>query len=337
MKCPKCDYLGFETGDRCKNCGYDFSLMTDSMVRDADLLLRDPGPATGPNDWLKQLDRDVELNPPSTPEQASDLLNPLASIAPAAATSASTQAAEETPRAAPRRAAPSLPLFQPGALDDDQPLIRVPAAPRAPLAVRRTPDTPRLRAVTKSARRPPADAPAMRAPDSEPVLDFHDQPAPDASTHVRPPTADRRIQASDAMPETGSSRRRLAAAALDHAILFGVDAVVIYLTLQVAALTVAEWRALPVLPLLAFLGMVKAAYFCAFTLVGGQTIGKMAARLRVVMLDGSELDPPGAVRRTLAGALSLASFGLTFIPVLISMDRRALHDHVAHTRVIALR
>ena len=27
MKCPKCDYLGFETGDRCKNCGYDFSLL----------------------------------------------------------------------------------------------------------------------------------------------------------------------------------------------------------------------------------------------------------------------------------------------------------------------
>ena len=26
MKCPKCEYLGFETGDRCKNCGYDFSL-----------------------------------------------------------------------------------------------------------------------------------------------------------------------------------------------------------------------------------------------------------------------------------------------------------------------
>src|SRR5687768_18063365 len=21
MKCPKCDYLGFETGDRCRNCG----------------------------------------------------------------------------------------------------------------------------------------------------------------------------------------------------------------------------------------------------------------------------------------------------------------------------
>jgi len=22
VKCPKCNYLGFETGDRCRNCGY---------------------------------------------------------------------------------------------------------------------------------------------------------------------------------------------------------------------------------------------------------------------------------------------------------------------------
>ena len=29
MKCPKCGYLGFDSGDRCKNCGYDFSLVTD--------------------------------------------------------------------------------------------------------------------------------------------------------------------------------------------------------------------------------------------------------------------------------------------------------------------
>ena len=26
MKCPKCGYLGFEHVDRCRNCGYDFSL-----------------------------------------------------------------------------------------------------------------------------------------------------------------------------------------------------------------------------------------------------------------------------------------------------------------------
>jgi len=26
MKCPKCGYLGFESADRCRNCGFDFSL-----------------------------------------------------------------------------------------------------------------------------------------------------------------------------------------------------------------------------------------------------------------------------------------------------------------------
>ena len=28
MKCPKCGYLGFDRVDRCKNCGYDFSLVS---------------------------------------------------------------------------------------------------------------------------------------------------------------------------------------------------------------------------------------------------------------------------------------------------------------------
>ena len=27
MKCPKCGYLGFDDVERCRNCGYDFSLM----------------------------------------------------------------------------------------------------------------------------------------------------------------------------------------------------------------------------------------------------------------------------------------------------------------------
>src|SRR5688500_4895085 len=28
MKCPKCSYLSFEAGERCRNCGYDFSMAT---------------------------------------------------------------------------------------------------------------------------------------------------------------------------------------------------------------------------------------------------------------------------------------------------------------------
>jgi len=35
MKCPKCGYLGFETVDRCRNCGYDFSLASSEVERRA--------------------------------------------------------------------------------------------------------------------------------------------------------------------------------------------------------------------------------------------------------------------------------------------------------------
>jgi uncharacterized RDD family membrane protein YckC len=333
MKCPKCDYLGFETGDRCRNCGYDFSLMADSTSTDADdLMLREPDSSDGPNDWIEQLDRDVRLAPPPMPAVAPSPVAPVpldtvaVAVAPAVVRAASESGT--------RRAVP-LPLFQPG-VDDDQPLIRIPAAPRAPLAVRRTPDTPRLRAVPKLARRTGADA-ATPLPDAEPVLDFHEEPAAEAIIHQESAVARRPRHVPDASSQTSDPQRRLAAAAIDHAILFSIDAVVIYLTLQMAALTVSQWRELPVLPVMAFLAMVKGAYFCAFTLVGGQTIGKMAAGIRVVMLDGSQLDPARAIRRTLAGALSLMSLGLTFIPVLIAADGRALHDHLARTRVIALR
>ena len=40
MKCPKCGYLGFETTDRCRNCGYDFSLAAPATT--AELPLREP-------------------------------------------------------------------------------------------------------------------------------------------------------------------------------------------------------------------------------------------------------------------------------------------------------
>src|SRR5687768_16466291 len=40
MKCPKCAYLGFETSDRCRNCGYDFSLSVHNESA-SDLSLRD--------------------------------------------------------------------------------------------------------------------------------------------------------------------------------------------------------------------------------------------------------------------------------------------------------
>src|SRR5262245_12324483 len=34
MKCPKCGYLGFQQVDRCRNCGYDFSLTAEAPAPD---------------------------------------------------------------------------------------------------------------------------------------------------------------------------------------------------------------------------------------------------------------------------------------------------------------
>ena len=56
--------------------------------------------------------------------------------------------------------------------DSDEPLIKLPAAPRAPLAVRRTPETPRLRAVPRPVPRP------SRPIESSPSLDFVEDPPP---------------------------------------------------------------------------------------------------------------------------------------------------------------
>ena len=116
----------------------------------------------------------------------------------------------------------------------------------------------------------------------------------------------------------------------------GIDLVVVYFTLRLASLTLADWRSLPPVPMIAFLAIVKVSYFSVFTAVGGQTIGKMAAGIRVITDERGLVDPARAVRRTLAGAVSFVTLGVAFIPALFGADRRALHDRLAHTRVVAL-
>lgn len=286
MKCPKCDYLGFETGDRCKNCGYDFSLMAAPEPAMPDLPLREPAPAA--------------------PEL------------------------------------PPLPLFSRGGADDDTPLIKLPAAPRAPLSVRRTPEQPRPRTFQKPPRpvtRPPVQR-RDEQPEQELALHFPEEvddtpPHLPASPQAPPQTVQRRAPAAAVSAEPGPVARRIAAALIDLSILLAIDLAVVYFTLRMASLTMDDWRLLPPVPMLAFLAILKLAYFCAFTSAGGQTIGKMAARIQVVADDDTPLDPARATRRVLAAAVSTLAFGLGFIPALIGPDRRPLHDRLARTRVIA--
>jgi uncharacterized RDD family membrane protein YckC len=125
MKCPKCGYLGFEDVDRCRNCGYEFSLVTAPDIPD------------------------LPIRPESRTESTNSLEDDLTLID-AAALSAplpwQLAADQSRPASARRPRGDELPLFG-GSADDDVPLITKPAPPRPPLAVRRsTPEVPRMRA-----------------------------------------------------------------------------------------------------------------------------------------------------------------------------------------------
>jgi uncharacterized RDD family membrane protein YckC len=363
VKCPKCHYLGFETGDRCKNCGYDFSLISEPELSvdpdlDIELTLRasdDTLPATVQwDDNFEHMDADALADAAALAESPTtmEIADP------------DPEPAPEMPREAVTRFDRRVPSLGAASLFDesDEPLIRLPVAPRAPLAVRRTPETPRLRAVLRPVPRP------SRPIDASPALDFvEDPPAPvvESMTEARArtvsrlstlgavavresgPLSQRRLVASQSHPTSAEPARaeqtevsgpfaRFAAAAIDHLLLAAIDVAVVYFTLRMTGLTMADLSMLPAAPLVAFLLLVKLSYFCAFTAVGGQTIGKMAMRIRVVTAEDESVDGALAVKRTLAGVASAATLGLGFLPALVGSDRRALHDRLTRTRVVAL-
>jgi len=340
MKCPKCLYIGFETGDRCKNCGYDFSLLgiAEEALESAppELPLRQAEPAvaglaldlspaldswTGPD-----LDRFRDVPEPDGP----------------AMTLAPSFFVEPPPPAAPA-SSPALPLFSPDAVDDE-PLVRLPAVPRPPLAVRRTPEAPRLRPMPPLGRSIQEDAVLrfVEEPDLAGVahddMVSHEIEAPPAEAPFEEPIARVRRPSFRVDPAADASPfgRRAAAAIIDHGILLGIDLVVLYFTLRLTDLTFADWRVLPWLPLAAFLLSLKVAYLSAFTTAGGQTIGKMATHIRVVSDDGGGLDPGRALRRAVLELASIATAGAPFLTAIADPLRRGVHDRASGTRVIAL-
>ena len=271
MKCPKCEYLGFEASDRCRNCGYEFSLSRSA-----------PAPIDLPID-----------DSPSEPLIASpDAIG-----------------ADARPRLDLDRIIggppEDLPLFE-----DVEPMISTPSRPRVPLGVRRT----------------TAEIPQVRVKTRRPVEEMLFEPRP-AAVQGQPATS----QAS-ATPFT-----RIMAALIDFALLFALDAGVLYFTLRLLGLASVEILELPVVPLLAFFLMLNGGYFVAFTAVGGQSIGKMAFGIKVVDQDNEEggVVPIGrATLRTFAYLVSALPLGAGFLPGVLGANRLALHDRLAHTRVV---
>jgi uncharacterized RDD family membrane protein YckC len=250
----------------------------------------------------------VDAAPPPTPQPAD---RPFTTGADGV-----TREAWSTSQTAARR---ELPLFGDPILDD-VPLITRASPPRTPLAVRRaTPEVPRLR----------AEQPRMPTPEL----------APDPGGGQTALSSGARAQAGpwperDALVEPAALSARLAAAAIDLIVLAAIDAVVVYFTAQICGLTVRDLDVLPRAPLLAFLLVQNGGYLVAFT-AGGQTLGKMAAGIRVVPTHAeAPLDLGRSLLRTLVWAALAVPAGLGFLTALVGHDRRGLHDLCAGTRVV---
>ena len=126
----------------------------------------------------------------------------------------------------------------------------------------------------------------------------------------------------------------MVAGLIDVAILGAVDIAVIAFTLQLTAVPWTQVGRLPMAPLAAFLALLAIGYLTMFTVLAGQTAGKMADR-----------DPRRRERRA-AGALrsrrtpravqvlTVPLLGIGFLPALLGADRRALYDRLSDTEVV---
>jgi uncharacterized RDD family membrane protein YckC len=197
-----------------------------------------------------------------------------------------------------RGASGELPLFKgiddEEGVDEDDPAGSLPAAPD---------------------REPPSTRPAHGFDDDLPLRPRDDpRPAPPVE---RP----------------ASGFERLCAAAVDIAVLAPLWAAVVYFASRSARVEIPALQ--PAWPwlvgYLAFLGLVYAGYFTGTT---GQTLGKMAAGLRVVDSAGQ---PPGYLRaftRAVIGTGGVLAAGSGLLPMLFDPARRALHDRLFRTRVV---
>lgn len=305
MKCPKCQYLTFDQGDRCRNCGYDFALTAEPD--ELDLPIRTGDEPLGPFADFSLGDAHPGADPPSL-----------------------TEAPPAPPRATSKRNSAELPLFHGGG--SDAPLVSLPATPRPPMSVRKS-----------AAPRPPS-----RRPRSEELpLDLKVEPIdwlPEAHEAVEPsPTPVRERSTASPRVETDRSPvaptgARLLGGLIDLSLMAVLDLSVLYFTLLACDLTFAEVEQIPLAPFAAFLVLLNGGYMAAFTAAGGQSFGKMAAGTRVVSHEthawGDRVTLGQSALRAAMFLVSALPAGLGFAPVLLGPDHRALHDRLAHTRVV---
>jgi uncharacterized RDD family membrane protein YckC len=306
MKCPKCGYLGFDTGDRCRNCGYDFSLTgpadTAGSPLNTDLLIKDETEPVGPFMDLS-LTPGVSERPESLRKRHDriDLDRLIGMPDPSPSSDSSTLPIEE------------FPLF-PNDVGADVLPNRPRAVPRPPIIVRRqTPEAPGV--------------PSQQTPRPSRTGEFDAPPL--AGLGLPSTGGSGPFEMSDEAPLPS----RVLATLVDLLVLAAIDGVVLYFTLRLVGLASGDFGALPILPLASFFVLLNGGYFVTFAAVGGQTIGQMAFGLKVVGDDGESLAFGTATVRTIAWLLSTIPLGLG-LWFALREDHRTLHDRLTATRVV---
>ena len=359
MRCPKCQYLGFEPSPRCKNCGFDFSLDSEDMPRltilpetgqepmqDFDLRIADtPVRRTASFDLDDLLARGRAESTVVTPTPAPVHVQAKKPTMPAA----SARVKVPAPAAGPAPFTTELPLFMQVMSDsaatkpslsevDDRPLVQVPAVPRPPLAVRRTtPDPAKLRArYARAAEK--TDTPSSNERDL--LLGIDDTAAPSlAMTGAHRLSTEPTPHSLPAGWLQGvSAGKRLLAASVDGVLLASINAAIVWFTLTVCGMGPSQAHLLPLIPIGLFFVLVDGGYLVLFTAACGQTIGKMVAGIRVVgtttgAVINDRITFGQAVGRSLGAIAMSLPLGVGFWWSLFG-DGRALHDRFAHTRVV---
>jgi uncharacterized RDD family membrane protein YckC len=356
MRCPKCHYLSFEPEPRCRNCGYDLAF------EPGDLSVSSEPAARQTADALSELEiRPDGYAAPAQAQAASPSVDtgalplflqglPDARTEVAAPPAASTHESEIKPRSTAHhganpaeldelvdveiRPAASVAVAEP---DEPEPLVKLPAAPRAPLSVRRpTPAPGRVREKYQAHRVEPVQQIGLLERD---LLndDSQDTPWPLIAPDPVPETPDVSMSAAvgDVAEPVGAGRR-LEAALVDVLFLGSINVAIVWLTLQRCELTWSQIGLLPILPMAALLFLLDAMYLLMFTATNGQTVGKMAAGIRVVGDAHAAHDRVTLKQAVLRAVLTFPSvlvLGAGFFPALLGRGL-ALHDRFTHTRVV---
>ena len=294
MKCPKCQYISFDSGDRCRNCGYEFSLSPDLALDD--LPIQNGSEPLGPLG-------DLSLNEPSaTPNLP--LFGRDDPDAPLVTPSA-------TPRAplAVRRTAPTAPRAR-GRRDHARPERE--AEPRLAL------DTAEFPVVAPPQPRP---APAFD-PASESVAEEGSTTAAPAIGAGAAPAGARLVAG---LVDLGL------AAGIDLVVIYFTLKICELGFAQVLMLPAAPMLSFLALLNLGYAATFVAA---GGQTIGKMATGIRVIPADPDARATERVTFGHAAVRAVAYVLSALPLGLGFVPAFVGQDRRALHDRLADTRVV---